>query len=370
MRNVKIWSNGKPVLDNFASASKDIVLMMGLSKVLGTVIIVNYNGGHLALETVRSVVGQSIVDKLEILVVDNQSTDGSDEQIATAFPDKFMLLKQQKNLGFAGGNNVGFKEGHGKYFLLLNNDAIVARDWAEILISKMEADASVGMCTPKIFCMDSPGILDNVGHKIFFDGLNRSIGHLQPDGEVFSHEQEVLFASGCAGAYRAATVRKAGGFPEHYFAYGDDADLGLHIRLLGFRCLFIPSALVYHKQSGTAKPFSSQKLFWIERNRIWVLLRFLPLSWIILSPAFTILRLFGAWIAAKKGKGVAGKVLAKQSTMGILVILFKAWLEALVRLPQCLLERHKLWSNAAVSQKQWHHLLRSFRAKTREMMFQ
>jgi hypothetical protein len=337
---------------------------------LATVIIVNFNGGSLVLDAVRSALNQSIGARLEVLVVDNASRDGSEKAIENEFGPRVRVLRQTTNLGFTGGNNVGFREGRGRYFLLLNNDAVADPQWAESLLARLEEDETLGMCTPKILCLNAPELLDNAGHGLFIDGLNRSIGHLKPDGPRWNQECEVLFASGCAAAYRASAVQAAGGFCEDFFAYGDDADLGLHLRLMGFSCRYVPAAKVWHEQSGTSRPFSCQKIFWIERNRLWVLWRFLPASWVLLSPCFTLVRIFGALIAGIRGQGVAGKVLEGSSGVAIAGTLICAWCAALLRLPRCLSERYELKTRARISPAAWYRLLNRFRVPAREMMFQ
>lgn len=336
---------------------------------LGSVVIVNYNGGQIVLEALGSVFSQTIIHCLEVLVVDNASIDGSYETIQDLYGSRISLFRLPKNIGFAAGNNFGFKKARGKYLLLLNNDAVAEPRWAEELFCVLESDPRIGMCTPKILCYQNRRIIDNLGHKIFFDGLNRSIGHLERDGEKYNKQEEVLFASGCAGAYRRHPVMAVGGFCEDFFAYGDDADLGLKLRLLGFRCLFIPSSIVLHRQSCTSQPFSAQKLFWIERNRIWVMLRFLPLRWILLSPVFCFLRLFGSWLAGNKGMGLAGKVKQNHSSISLCVIFFKAWISALGGSLKMLEERRELFKLGKIPQREWLKILEKFRASTKEMTF-
>jgi len=323
----------------------------------------------MVIETLESVFAQTLIHKLEIIIVDNASDDGSINTIEVKFGCFVIIVYSKINLGFTGGNNLGFKCASGKYLLLLNNDAVVEPTWAEELLRPMELASDVGMCTSKILCYQDKKIIDNVGHKIYVDGLNRSRGHLEIDNGQYDQTEEVLFASGCAAAYRYDAVMVSGGFHEAFFAYGDDADLGLKLRLVGFRCLYIPTAKVYHRQSASTGPFSLQKLLWIERNRVWVMLRFLPVRWIIVSPIYTFLRLFLSWLAGLNRTGVAGRLTKHHSTLSIGFVLLKAWLAAVWQIPKMMKERHSLMANRKVTPKEWHATLNRFRASIYEMSF-
>ena len=336
---------------------------------LASVIIVNYNGGNMVIETLESVFAQTLIHKLEIIIIDNASEDGSANAIEAKFGCVAIIVYSEINRGFAGGNNLGFKHASGKYLLLLNNDAVAEPTWAEELLRPLELSSDVGMCTSKILCYQNKKIIDNVGHKIYVDGLNRSRGHLKPDNGQYDQTEEVLLASGCAAAYRYDAVMASGGFHKAFFAYGDDADLGLKLRLAGFRCLYIPTAKVYHRQSASTGPFSLQKLFWIERNRVWVMMRFLPVSWIIASPIYTFLRLFQSWLAGLNRTGVAGQLTEHHSISSIGFVLLKAWLAAAWQIPKMMKERHGLMANRKVTRKEWRATLNRFRASIREMNF-
>ena len=147
---------------------------------LGSVIIINYNGGQLLHAAVESALRQTVADRLEVIIVDNGSTDDSIDAVEKDFSKEVKIIRLNENLGFAGGNNRGIREARGKYILLLNNDAAAEPDWAEELTSAAEASPGVGMCTPKILYFADRRRIDNVGHKMYRDGLNRSRGHKHP----------------------------------------------------------------------------------------------------------------------------------------------------------------------------------------------
>ncbi len=335
---------------------------------IASVIVVNFNGGGYLHECLESLERQSIGEQLEVILVDNASTDGSGIEAQARF-DTLIYVQAETNLGFAGGNNRGFQEARGKYLLLLNNDAVAAPDWAEQLVNRAEREPAFGMITSRIVYDSDPAIIDNAGQKIYPDGLSRSTGHRQPFSGHYTKERETLFASGCAALYLRSAVESAGGFDEDFFAYCDDTDLGLKLRLLGLRCLYLPQAVVRHKSSMTAGKFSRQKLFWTERNRVWILLKYLPLSWIVVSPWFTARRLFHAWRAGQKQQGLAGEIYARHSAFSLILTLCHGWLAALLRLPQTLKKRHHLQAMNRLTGAEWKALLKQFRATARDMAY-
>jgi GT2 family glycosyltransferase len=321
------------------------------------------------LESVRSVLTQTIADRLEVIVVDNGSTDGTAEALADEFRDSIRVVRSTTNRGFAGGNNLAFERARGKYLLLLNDDAVAEKGWAEALINVAESTPDVGMCTSKILCYDDRTLIDNVGHLMYIDGLNRSRGHLTRDRGQYDQIEETIFASGCAALYRRDIVMNTGGFDEDFFAYGDDADLGMKLRLAGYKCMYVPAAVVYHRQSASTGSSSMQKLFWIERNRIWVLIKYFPPILILSSPWYTLKRLTGSMKVASSGKGLAGKLAVENSMMLVGATIAKAWLTALWKIPRMLRKRLKHMRDKQINERQLKSLLKRFKASVEEMTF-
>lgn len=273
---------------------------------LVTVIIVNHNGLRLLKGCLDSLRGQSFKD-FEVILVDNGSEDGSVEFVKEKYPDVGIIVNES-NLGFGAGNNEGIKEAKGKYIALLNNDASAHKDWlGELVKAAEEAPQGFGMWASKILSADSPDIIDTAGHLIYPDGLNIGRGKGEKDAGQYDVKEEVFFPSGCAALYSRGMLDMVGFFDPDFFAYGDDTELGLRARLSGWRCLYVPASVVYHKGSATAGRYSPFKVYQIERNRIWVLLKCFPMKYIILSPFYTIIRLFHHFINALSGRGAAGR---------------------------------------------------------------
>src|SRR3972149_8610335 len=244
---------------------------------LVSVIVLNWNGGGFLEECLNSLANQSY-KRFEIIVVDNGSTDGSLELVKKKFSGSVKLIENGRNLGFSGGNNRGIEAAKGSYILLLNNDAVAEKKWIEELIISAEKYPKTGMCASKVLSYDNRNIIDNVGHLIYRDGLNRGKGRLEEDRGQYDNEEEVFFPSGCAALYRKKMLDEIGLFDDEFFAYGDDTDIGIKGRLAGWKCLYVPSAIVFHRYSGSSNPYSELKAFYVERNRVWIAIKYFPLT--------------------------------------------------------------------------------------------
>ena len=162
---------------------------------------------------------------------------------------------------------------------------------------------------------------------------------------------------------------ESGGFDEDFFIYGDDAELGLKLRFLGYKCMYVPHAVVYHHGSRGCGPYSLRKLYLIERNRIWVMLKFFPLSWILASPFHTTRRLLAARRAARNGGGIAGEFAHSYSGFAIGRTIFGAWLAAIISLPKTLIKRRRIMSGKKISTAEVKMLFRKFRPTLEAMSF-
>jgi GT2 family glycosyltransferase len=304
-------------------------------------VVVNWNGREFVLEAVESLLRQDF-SSLEVVVVDNASTDGSDACIEERFPSRVRLLRNDRNLGWGAANNTAIRASSAPYVILLNSDARAEPAFARELIAAAEADARVGMVAAKVLDHERPGVIDTVGHGLYPDGLNRGRGRLEEDRGQYDAEREALFPSGAAALYRRSMLEEIGPFDESFFLYGDDAELGLRARLAGWRCALAPRAIAYHRYSASAGAYSSLKAFQVERNRVWLLLKLLPWSWIAASPAYTALRLaLQAW-GGLWGRGAAGKLAAERSLLHLVALTLRAWASAVVGAPRVLAARRRV----------------------------
>jgi GT2 family glycosyltransferase len=244
-------------------------LMLAIS-----VVVVNYNGKHFLEACLSSLEKQTFRD-FEVILVDNGSSDGSLEYVREHFPT-VRVIALSENLGFCGGNNVGIRAAQGKYIALLNNDAEVHPCWLEELKNALDNHSDVGFCASKMFLRDQPGIIDAAGGIFYSCGVGAQRGYRERENGRFGKAEYVF--SACAGAviYRRSMLDDIGLFDEDFFAHGEEVDLSFRAQLRGYKCLFVPLAVVYHTGGGTMKHDSDERRYLWHRNRFYVLVKNMP----------------------------------------------------------------------------------------------
>src|SRR5271166_4523710 len=179
-----------------------------------------------------------------------------------------MVVRNRENRGFCAANNQGIAAARGDFIALLNNDAEAEPGCLEALYRACSRAPDVGMAAAKVLVLEDTRRIDKVGHLIWPDGQNRGRGSGALDTGQFDREEEVLWPDGCAALYRKQMLDQIGGFDEDFFAYGDDAELGLRARIAGWRCIYTPDAVVRHHRGSTMGKGSGRRLELIERNRV------------------------------------------------------------------------------------------------------
>ncbi|MEE8586681.1 MAG: glycosyltransferase family 2 protein [Acidobacteriota bacterium] len=332
---------------------------------LVSVVVVNHNRAEMLRECLRSLLDQTYPN-LEIWVVDNGSRDESLKIVDCFDEPRLHLIALAENRGFAAANNLAFERAGGDFVALLNNDAVADPGWIAALMEAIQEAPSVGMCASKILFAGTR-IIDKAGHLIYPDGQNRGRGTGEQDRGQFESLEEALFPDGCAALYRRRLLEEAAGFDSEFFAYADDADLGLRARWMGWGCLYVPAALVHHRHSSTSGRFSPQKIYWVERNRCWLAVKNLPLSWLMASPFLTAYRWALNLGAALRGRGAAGNF-RRQASLGRLAItVLKALLDGLAGTPRMWRKRLRLRRSRRLSDRQFKKLLRRFKISARDL---
>lgn len=335
-------------------------------KPLVSVVIVNWNGRRYVEACVTSALDQTYAP-VEVLVVDNGSTDGSAPLLKEQFADRVLLLEKDKNYGFAEGVNIGIRAARGRYIALLNNDAIAGPDWIAAMVTAIESKAPVGMCACKILFYHTPKIIDKVGHLMYPDGLNVGRGLGEADHGQFDRPEEALFPDGCAALYKRELFEDVGLFDDQFFAYGDDADLGMRARWMGWECLYVPTAVVHHVHSATLGKYSPQKAFLVERNRVWLAVKIFPLRVLLASPYHTLVRFLWQAYAAWRGLGSSGQFSKAHSRAALAGVLIKAYASALRGLPAILRKRRTVMATRKIPIRDFTALLRRYRAGARDL---
>ena len=300
-------------------------------------------------------------------MVDNGSTDGSVPFLREEYGGRIRLVPLGGNLGFSGGNNRGLEVATGDWIVFLNNDTQADPRWLEELSSVAGRNPGIDVFACKVLNYYRRDEIDTVGHLLYPDGTSRGRGRLEKDTGQYDREEEVIWPSGCAAAFRRRLLDAIGWFDERFFAYGDDAELGLRARIYGARCLLAHSAVVYHKYSSTAGTYSEFKAYHVERNRIWVLLKYFPAGRILLSPWYTAARLTHQGLAALQGRGAAGKFAGDHSAWKLVRIVLRAWADALRETPAILSERKRNRDLRRIDTGQFADMLRRHRLTAREL---
>jgi len=282
-----------------------------------TVIICNWNGGDYVGRCLRALESQTYSD-FRVVVVDNASTDGSPERIERDFP-AVKLVRAGANLGFAGGNNLGFRYAAGsEWVALLNPDAFAEPAWLESLVAaamRLPQCASIGST---LLRADDPRVLDGVGDVYHVSGLHWREGHGKPRADRALGAKEIFAPCAAAALYRLAAVSEAGGFDEDYFCYAEDVDLGFRLRLLGYRSWYEPASVVHHVGSATTGVSSDFAVYHGYRNGIWTFVKDMPAVLLcVCAPAHLLgLLLYSATLTAK-GQGTVALRALRDAIKGL-----------------------------------------------------
>lgn len=323
-------------------AVRPSLLTRGDSAIDVSVILVNWNGREDLDLCIRSLLSQDVA--AELILVDNASADDSLSFVRQTFPGAVRIIELDANVGYGAGINTGIDVCSGRFIFALNTDTKVAPTCLAALIDCADRYPNSGSFAPKILSFQDPCVLDNVGHLLYPDGLSRGRGRLEHDYGQYDDEEEILLASGCAMLMRRSMLADVGVFDPDLFAYCEDTDLGLRAQLRGWRCRAVPTAIVYHKYSASTAPYSPEKAFLVERNRVWVSTKCLPAPLLAVSPVFTLLRLAAQAFGAITHRGAAGKFAATRSRGELVSILFRAWGAAICGLPRALRKRRQVQS--------------------------
>lgn len=330
--------------------------------------VVNYEGRGYVEAAVESLLLRDGLE-VEVLVSDNASSDGSADLLERRFGSRIRVLRLGRNRGFGAGCNAAIRESHGRHVVLLNSDAVAAPGFLPELVKAAEAEPEVGMVAAKVLEHARPDRLDTVGHLLYPDGLNRGRGRLETDLGQYDGCRTALFPSGAAGLFRRTMLEEIGLFDESFFLYGEDADLGLRGRLAGWGCALAPRAVAHHHYSRSAGAYSSLKAFYVERNRVWVLLKLLPACLVAVSPAYTAVRLLLQGAGALAGRGAAGRLARDRSPGHLVAVTLRAYAAALRGAGSVLRERRRLGHRHRLGAEAFLRLLDGFRLTAREAAF-
>lgn len=280
-----------------------------------SVVIPNWNGRDL-LDTCLSSLKRQIYQDFEIIVVDNGSTDDSIQFIRSSYPE-VRICKLQVNKGFCVAVNCGIKSAQGKYVALLNNDTEVDPAWLGELTKALHENPDVGFCASKMINFFNRNLIDNAGDMLCYYG--HTVGRNEID--TGQYDQPRFLFSACAGAaiYRSEMFETVGLFDEDFFAYYEDIDLGIRAQLMGYKCLYVPTAVVYHMIQATSNQIPARRFIWMQRNIVIVHLKNMSLRLLIqIIPTFFLLHTYSTFLYFIKTKDIRTIVRMYYSVIRIL----------------------------------------------------
>ena len=234
-----------------------------------SIITINYNGLADTCALIDSIPLND--DSLEVIVVDNASKADEATTIQQRYP-QVKVIRSDKNLGFAGGNNLGIKASQGKYLFFINNDALLKPQTSnlKLLINRLESSSKIGAVCPKIRFSWGNNPIQFAGYTPLspITMRNRAIGFGEEDCGQYDTAHPTPYAHGAAMMVKREVIKKAGVMPECYFLYYEELDWSMMIRRAGYEIWYEPTCTVYHKESQTTGKNSPLRTYYITRNRI------------------------------------------------------------------------------------------------------
>jgi len=237
-----------------------------------SIVIPNWNGAHF-LPTCLDSLRRQTAPRLEVIVADNASTDGSLELLARDYPE-VRVVALPENRGFTGACNAGMRAATGDIVILLNNDTEVEPDWAEQVAAAFERYPDAGIVASKMLLFDRRDTLHTAGDFYTIDGRAGNRGVWQRDDERYNREEYVFSACGGSAAYRREMLDEIGLLDDDFFFSMEDVDLAWRAQLAGWRCVYVPSAVVYHHLAATGGGVTAS--YYDGRNNLWVIAKNYP----------------------------------------------------------------------------------------------
>lgn len=234
------------------------------------IILVNYNTCDDTIECIKSI-KQIYYENYKIIVVDNASMDNSYDRLKNIFPND-LIINSNENLGFAGGNNIGIGkalENGAEYVLLLNNDTVVEKDFLNQLVSTFDENLNIGIVGCKINYYNKKDIINYAGGEILWEKFTTNFFRTDEKDDKTEEVKEITFVSGCAMMISEKVFNDIGVLDDSYFMYYEDTDFCAKASEKGYKLLYQPKSVIYHKISassgGDLSPFV---LYWSTKNRI------------------------------------------------------------------------------------------------------
>ena len=237
---------------------------------LVSIITINFNQSKVTEALLASIQQHNTYPAIEIIVVDNASKDNPVPAWQQQYPH-ITFIRSEKNLGFAGGNNLGIRQAKGDYLFFINNDTEITAGALDVLVKTLEEHPEAGIVSPKLRYFDQPQMLQYAGFTPmnYYTCRNRCIGQYETDnGQYDNLTGETGYIHGAAMMLHREALEKAGAMPENYFLYYEEMDWCEAIKCAGYKIWLNMQALIYHKESVSVGGKSAMKEYFMNRNRM------------------------------------------------------------------------------------------------------
>jgi GT2 family glycosyltransferase len=236
---------------------------------LVSIVTLNWNSTQITCDFLRSINKFGTYKNIEVIVIDNGSKEDPTPAINNIYPAAKVILNN-KNLGFAGGNNVGIRMAKGDYFFIVNNDTEFTPGLIEGLIEIFEKYPDAGMASPKFHYFFDKGTIEYAGynHVNVFTGRNGMKGCREKDEGQYDEISVTHYGHGGAMMVPRKVIDKAGLLSEQFFLYYEEFDWSNQIKKKGYKIYYQPKSLIYHKESLITGKSSPLKTYYLTRNRI------------------------------------------------------------------------------------------------------
>ena len=235
-------------------------------KIEVSIITINYNGLEDTCALIETI---PFNENMEVIVVDNASKNQEADIIAKRYPI-VKVIQSEKNLGFAGGNNLGIQAAQGKYLFLINNDTIFKDFNIKALIDRMESSPNIGIVCPKIRFAWANYPIQFAGYSKLstITVRNYAIGFNEGDHGQYNTAHPTPYAHGAAMLIRREAINKVGHMPDSYFLYYEELDWSMMFTRTGFQIWYEPGCTIYHKESQATGQNSPLRSYYLTRNRL------------------------------------------------------------------------------------------------------
>ncbi len=324
-----------------------------------TVIIPTLSADAALDECVHSLSRQTLRD-FDCIIVDN-----SGRNLVRGRFEWVRVIENSVNVGFGKAINQGIDASTARFIATLNDDAIAEPEWLTALVHAAESGLRVGMCASQVRLLET-GALDSAGMLICGDGSSKQRGHGGPP-EDYPCMEAALLPSGSAALYRRKMLEEVHGFDEDFFLYCEDTDLGLRGQWAGWNCVYASEAIVHHRYSHSAGRASALKAYYVERNRLYLVVKTFPISLILVAPFVAVTRYLWHICYLLQGRGAAAAYRQESSGASLIWLVLKAHWAMIANIRPLWRKRRAIRAAAQIDSREFASVLHRYAISAKQV---